>query len=229
LTLDIVGLAEQMESGREELLLLAARRFGYLPEDFVDHAMTKDPHLLPAFVASKLPVENAGFHWKNGREPVDEWADVHNDTESRELVKRYFPVLARRKTRLASHVDDLSRYKSDTEEWELRAMGLPRSQSDDFAKFATAICVFYLPVDCGPPELLERARQWFERLPACARDNLERLGEPACRLYGRAKEFPENTVTWYSWEGGKPATRRQLKTWSGLVKDYPLREWPAKN
>jgi hypothetical protein len=207
---DIVSFAEEQGASGRTLVREAARGLGYVPEEFFEYGAEDDPKLLGELVGSGLPPALTHVNWPAGEDASSEWwmaEDAFDDATP--AVRAAFRTLAARRPRLARKVEVSSRYEHEGERWEFRSTVRTRSELDEFQKFATATCLFYLPAECGSDRLVSRTRAWVERLPDCEPALRERYGDYACRVVGYAAK-------WDGEEGG----------WGELIDSSAPRQWP---
>jgi ankyrin repeat protein len=183
---DLEDLARKGDEANRGVLRLVIARMNYLPEQLVTAAAYARSPALADLAASGLPVQLLGVEWQAGRnEKLPSWV-------SRELAQS--PEMLQTVTQMFAHTVPpptrfvMATYGTPSRSWLVRKFPDSPLSDEEFLTFSTAFCVYFLSVDCGPAELVSRARAWAEGLNlAC--------GEP---LAGKVDAVACNVGTYYA-------------------------------
>jgi hypothetical protein len=185
---DLARLVESDADIPAELVLNAIKSLRALPE-IILLAATHRPSLLDGLTKLSLPLQPEVGEWHAGQRVALRTDAIKKFDETRGTLQKVRPLYAR--TVKARQNFASFRYGNSDLGWEIQRLESNLMSDDEMLLFATAICMYFLPEDCGGPALENRARTWARALsPTCRDSKLEQSMElDACNtiaLFRRA-------------------------------------------
>lgn len=159
---DYVG---QYPLAGKQIQSLAIDRLGYVPEEFVVHAIEHDKGSVDDFLNRNIPAGFQQREWKDGRVgdmPDGVFRALANasDPQLDEKIRRLYS----REVKIQDEKRLYARYGSTARRWVMLYTREANVSPDDFLLLATSFCAHFLPANCGPDELISRARLWEKTL-----------------------------------------------------------------
>jgi hypothetical protein len=169
---------------KRSLMLAAVDRLGYLPEQFLLAALREDSQLLEVLVKSGVPVRPMGVSWHAGeRQKVPFHVEEQLHERASDADKAAVASLFRRETIRPAENFAVVHYGSYAKGVQVIRYAGSDVADDDLLSFATALCYYFLPFDCGSEALIDRALAWAAALPEdCSARYRPDVDEMACRV-----------------------------------------------
>lgn len=222
LTGQIAEFADKDTVGGEPILLAAARRLGYVPQEFIAHAVRFNRELIDVFLDLHLAAGRLGYEWHEGkaggvpyhvRLALQEAADPPLAAKIERLYRRA-GVMQENRSFQASY----GSFERGWIIWKAQEGTMPQQE---FLLFATSFCTHFLPAGCGPDDLVAKAGAWEQKLRYdCPKSLAGTLDAAACRVAVYFAQTPDVSVFPVVSMTGKGTTEPAIGSAEDLRKLY---------